>query len=237
VSSLSAKYGSTGNDVETKTGSRELWYPLEKLTNGLQNIPKTRAAMADDLAKRTQDMIARLPQKHDFSRIEEHAAVKDWAQMAKRFDPENASVKELTASVDQKLAADMQQLEQKIDTVKWPEQAANAPAGAEKLGAAALEWLKNDPGWGKKEKNPEQPIAVVVTGPWSVQKTNILGEPVMYGLPVLVAVQRQEDKARGIARVFSLTMRTQEKAGAKQEPPFDSVTVGDSRVIRANAVK
>lgn len=237
VSAMSAKYGTTGDDVEAKTGSRELWYPLEKLINGLQNIPKTRTAMADDLAKRTQDMIARLPQNHDFSRLERHDTVREWAQMAKRFDPESNSVKELIASVDQKLAADMQQLEQKIDAVKWPEQAANAPDGAKKLGASAFEWLNNDPGWGKKEKNPEQPIGVVVTGPWSVQKTNLLGEPVMYGLPVLVAVQRQEDKAKGIARVFSLTMRTQEKAGVKQEPPFDSATVGNSQFIRANAVK
>jgi hypothetical protein len=59
----------------------------------------------------------------------------------------------------------------------------------------------------------------------------------MYGLPVLLAVQMPEDKAKGLARVFILTVRTPESGNPKMEPPFTSDTVGDSYFIRAKNVK
>jgi len=81
------------------------------------------------------------------------------------------------------------------------------------------------------------PLAVIVTGPWSVQKKNLLGEPIMYGLPIKLAVKVDEDKELDAVRVYDLTMRTMEKRGVKMEPPFDHITVGNSYFIRPNKVK
>jgi hypothetical protein len=58
----------------------------------------------------------------------------------------------------------------------------------------------------------------------------------MYGLPVVVAVQKESDKRNDIARVFSLTLRTAEMRGVKMEPPFDHATVGGSNYIRPGAL-
>jgi hypothetical protein len=38
-------------------------------------------------------------------------------------------------------------------------------------------------------------------------------------------------------RVFDVTMRTEEKEGVKQAPPFVSVTVGNSYYVRMTALK
>jgi hypothetical protein len=80
-------------------------------------------------------------------------------------------------------------------------------------------------------------LSTVITGDWSVQQRDIAGRPVMYGLPVLLAVQTPEDKSRQLVRVFILTVRTHESGNAKMEPPFTSDTVGDSYFVRAKNVK
>jgi hypothetical protein len=118
-----------------------------------------------------------------------------------------------------------------------PEHASNAPEDADKLAKVALAWFRASADWGKRDKDPRQPLAVVVTGPWSIQKTNLLGEPIMYGLPILLAVEVESDKQLNVARVYVLTLRTPEMRSVKMEPPFDHVTVGDSYFIRPAALK
>jgi hypothetical protein len=79
-------------------------------------------------------------------------------------------------------------------------------------------------------------LAVSVTGPWSVQKQNLLGNPIMYGLPIKLAVRVDSDAELNVVRVYDLTMRTVEKAGVEMEPPFDHITVGNSYFIRPDKV-
>jgi hypothetical protein len=131
----------------------------------------------------------------------------------------------------------MKSFNAEIDKRTWPGHASNAPKDAKALAQAALDWFKNSPDWGKRPQDARKPLAVAVKGPWSVQATNILGEPIMYGLPVLLAVEVESDKALNVARVYDLTMRTVEQRGVKMEPPFDSITVGNSYYIRPSAVK
>ncbi len=112
-----------------------------------------------------------------------------------------------------------------------------APKAIPAPATVALEWFNSSTEWGKRSKEPRKPLAVVVTGPWSIQKKNILGEPIMYGLPIYLAVQVDSDKDLNAARVYILTMRTVEKRGVKMEPPFDHITVGNSYFIRPDKVK
>lgn len=121
-------------------------------------------------------------------------------------------------------------LDAKIEGKTWP-----AAKGSAADHAGALDYLKNT--WGKDEKHQYTVLGTVITGEWSVQKKDLIGQPIMYGLPVLVAVQTPEDHAQGLARVFRLTLRTPEGAGAKMSSPFTSDTVGDSYFIRADKIK
>ena len=77
----------------------------------------------------------------------------------------------------------------------------------------------------------------MVSGPWSVQKKNLFNNPIMYGLPVIVAVQKEVDKKDNLARVFHMTLRTPESASPQTAPPFTSDTVGNSYFIRKTAIK
>lgn len=244
LESFSAKYGATDEEIRKRIDDPAAARTFANLKEGIANVAKTRTAMAEDLAARTAQRIQGMDNAHDFSRLERHAEARAWMKMAQDFDAGNAKVKELAASLEQQLEADAKKLDGKIAGRKWPGNAANAPDDAGKLAATALEYFRNSIDWGRRDQNaeakdtqPRVPLAVAVTGPWSVQARNIVGEPTMYGLPILLAVQVPAEKDRDLARVFVLTMRTSEERNVKMEPPFESVTVGDSYYMRASAVK
>jgi hypothetical protein len=243
MGAFAKKYGSTREEIDKKaesmgyTGRSRASFAYTEFQKGIGDVKKTRIVMAEDLVKKGNEMLTPGRTGHDFSVVEHYAKVKAWIKMAGRYDPENPKVKEALGSIDARIAEGMKAFHAGIDKRTWPEHAANAPKNAKELAGEALAWFKNNPDWGKRSKDPRKPLAVVVTGPWSIQKKNILGEPIMYGLPILLAVQVDSDKDMNAARVYSLTMRTVEKRGVKMEPPFDHITVGNSYFIRPDKVK
>ena len=243
MEAFAKKYGSTREEIDKKaesmgyTGRGRASFAYTELKQGIENVKKTRVVMAEDLVKKGNEMLTPGRTGHDFSMVEYYARIKAWIEMAGRYDSENPKVKEALGSIDKRIAEGMKEFHARIDKRTWPGHAANAPKNAKELAGAALDWFKNSPDWGKRSKDARKPLAVVVTGPWSIQKKNILGEPIMYGLPVLLAVQVDSDKDMNAARVYSLTMRTAEKRGVKMEPPFDHITVGNSYFIRPDKVK
>jgi len=243
MEAFAKKYGYTRDEIDKKaesmgyTGNFRASFPYTELTKGIENIKKTRVVMAEDLVKKGNKMLDPGRMSHDFSVVDQYAKVKAWIRMAGRYDSENPKVKEAQDGIDQRVAEGMKAFHAKIDKRTWPKHAANAPKNAEELSGVALEWFKNSKDWGKRSTEPRKPLAVVVTGPWSIQEKNILGEPIMYGLPIRLAVQVDTDKDLNAARVYILTMRTVEKRGVKMEPPFDHITVGNSYFIRPDRVK
>jgi len=243
MEAFARKYGSTAEAIDTKaqsggySGQQRASYPYTELAKGIENVGKTRTAMAESLVDKARAQLDGMAKAHDFSMAEQLAGVKAWIATAARYQSDNPAVVQARAAIDQQIAQAMQDFNARIDKRTWPGQAANAPSNADELRKAALEWFKNSPDWGRREKEPRRPLAVVVTGPWSIQERNIVGEPTMYGLPVLLAVEVDSDKDLKVARVFALTMRTAERVGVKMEPPFDHVTVGDSYFMRSSAVK
>ncbi|ABK18544.1 hypothetical protein [Syntrophobacter fumaroxidans] len=243
LEAFARKYGSTAEAIDTKaqsggySGQQRASYPYTELAKGIENVGKTRTAMAESLVDKARAQLDGMAKAHDFSMAEQLAGVKAWIATAARYQSDNPAVVQARAVIDQQIAQAMQDFNARIDKRTWPGQAANAPADADGLRKAALEWFKNSADWGRREKDPRRPLAVVVTGPWSIQERNIVGEPTMYGLPVLLAVEVDSDKDLKVARVFALTMRTAERVGVKMEPPFDHVTVGDSYFIRSSAIK
>jgi DNA repair exonuclease SbcCD ATPase subunit len=234
LASFEKSYGKSFNAVDQSTGSSSAAWDYENFKKGLHNITKTRTAMAEDLVNKTEQIhIAYLQRMHDFKRIAQHDVIREWVAMAKRFEPDNAKVHQLSASVEVLLSKDLIIAKEKIANVKWKAHASNAPANARELADRAMQWFNNDPEWGGRYSI----LAVSVRGPWSVQKRDLLGKVIVYGLPVEVAVQRGEDKKRGLARVFELTLRTFEKNNVKEEPPFEYPTVGNSRYMLSKNVE
>jgi hypothetical protein len=243
MTAFARTYGVTREEIDKKaeasgyTGQQRASFPYLALAEGIENVKKTRTVMAEDLANRAGDQIARIGDKHDFHVIEQLDEVKSWFAMAGRYEAGNPKVKQALAGMEAQIAQALKAFNARIDKRTWPGQASTAPSNGKRLSETALDWFKNSPDWGRKEKNPSKPLVVAITGPWSVQQKNILGEPTMYGLPVLLAVQIEGDKPLNVARVFALTLRTAERAGVKMEPPFDHATVGDSYFIRPSAIK
>ena len=235
---FAAKYGSTREEVEKATGNGQAGYPFEGIRDGIANVAKTREAMADDLVENAESAIQGLPSLHDLYRVNGHDNARGYLNLAKRFSPENTSVKELDKTIDKTLKTDLEAYVKKIEDKTWP---GNTNCKESKAG---MTFFKEDIGWGQRDKNdratdkaPRHPIGIAITGDWSVQEKNVRGQPTMYGIPALIAVQLDREKSMGLARVYSVTLRTAESANPEMKPPFKSITVGSSYFIKAKKVK
>lgn len=247
MQSFGEKYGTTRDEIDKKADSMgyvdnyyRASYAYTELTEGVQNVEKTRTAMADDLIRRADDMKERTTKGiHDFFRLEQHAQIKSWGQMAARFDPENPRAKEFNSGVDEWIKADAKTLNDKIDKATFPKQDSDAPKDAAKLVKEAIKFLQKENENLAAEKGSEvsNVLAVSITGPWRVFKKNILGEPIQYNLPIATAVQKESEKAQNLARVYFSTILTREMKGVEMGPPFTGVTMGDSYYIRPSAIK
>ena len=160
------------------------------------------------------------------------------ASVAQSQQKAAADANEVTADVAP-LKAAYDRVQQVFDKAVFPKQASDAPSDAKMLAREAMAFLqkeeeKNGAESGKEVSNV---LSVVVTGPWRIFKTNILGEPIQYNLPIATAVQTESEKALNRARVYLSTMLTHEMKGVKMAPPYLGATVGDSYYIRPSAVK
>ncbi|MFH0794639.1 MAG: hypothetical protein V2A74_11470, partial [bacterium] len=207
------------------------YYLVKDLQEGIENVAKTRQAEFDDIVQRIDSSMQGLPGMHDIYRVPQHGVIRDWVKLLKGFAPDKAKADAKAAEVEKSLEQDMKAFLAKIDGKTWPGNSKGDVA------EAALKFFKESPDWAKRAEEPRIPLGVAVTGDWSVQERDVLGNPTMYGIPVLLAVQVQSEKAQNLARVFNLTMRTAESKNPKQEPPFTSITVGDSWYVRADKVK
>jgi hypothetical protein len=245
MKTFAQKYGSTREEIDQKadamgySGQNRASFPFTELSEGIENVQKTRTAMADDLVRRASDMKDQTSKGvGDFARTKQYKRIKEWSQLAAQYDPDNPRVKEFNSGLDAWIAEDMKDLNAKIDKVTWPDHADNAPDNANQLTKIAMEFLQKEENK-RVEKNWEvgKVLAVVVTGPWRVFKKNLLGEPIQYNLPILCAVEYESDKDLNVARVYDSTLLTEEYKGVKMAPPFLGATVGNSYYIRLSAVK
>lgn len=244
--SFGEKYGTTRDEIDRKAGSMgyEVTYyrasfAYTELEEGIENITKTRAAMADDLIRRAGEMKKLTTEGlHDFARLGQHKQIMEWGEVAARFDSENPRVKEFNSGIEAWVQADAKALTDKIDKAFFPGQATDAPGDAAKLVEAAVKFLQEENDKLAVERGSEvsKVLAVSITGPWRVFSTNLLGEPIQYNLPVAVAVQTESEKGQNLARVYYSTLLTREMRGVEMAPPFTGVTVGDSHYIRPSAI-
>jgi hypothetical protein len=244
MAAFSKTYGTTREEIDKKaesmgySGQNRASFAYTEMVKGIANIKKTRTVMADDLVRKAANMKEQSKRIHDFSRVKQHARVKAWAQMAANFDPDNPRVTEFMSGLDAWISEDLKDLNAKIDKVTWAKHEGNAPKDAEQLASAVFGFLEKEcEKLTAKDKIPRKMLAVVITGPWVVFKKNILAEPIQYGLPILGAVQLENERSLNLARVYQLTMLTEERKGVKTAPPFVGSAVGNSYYIRPSAVR
>jgi hypothetical protein len=245
MKAFAQKYGSTRGEIDQKaeamgySGQGRASFPYTALSEGIENVKKTRTVMADDLIRRASDMKEQTSKGiSDLARPKQYKRIKAWGELAAQLDPDNSRVKEFNSGLDAWIKEDMNALNVKIDKVTWPGPADNAPDDADKLSEIAVKFLQKEENK-RADKNIEvgKVLAVVVTGPWRVFKKNLLGEPIQYNLPILCAVEYESDKDLNAVRVYDSTLLTQEYKGVKMAPPFLGATVGNSYYIRPSALK
>lgn len=220
------KYGTSRDEIERTTGSMANVYPWENFRERMRRMEEIPAKLAAKIKDTIESELADLERRHDFYRLQSHENLRTLSGFQKQHAPEAPAVEDL----EQHLAADLVKYRARIDQRSWP-----ACKGKAAERSAALQYFRET--WGRNPERPYTVLDTVITGDWSVQKRDITGRPVMYGLPVLLAVQMPEDEVQGLARVFILTVRTPENTRATMEPPFTSDTVGNSYFIRTAAIR
>ncbi|MDH7569409.1 MAG: hypothetical protein QHJ73_07480 [Armatimonadota bacterium] len=253
LDAFAARYGRTEDEITAKLEAAgyagQAFVPARhfvELSSAPQRAAKAKSVMAEALARQVMRGLdpATLKGQHDFRVAETpFTDYREMAALAVGLDPENALARQASTEVDGKIAGAERDFAARVDARVWPRHAAAAPANAAQLAAAAMQWMRESAEWGRRNQNPRVedkaprvPLAVTITGPWNVQERNLLGQPTMYGLPVLVAVQLDREKSRNLARVYQLTLCTAQYAGVKAAPPFDSARVGDSYFVRPGKV-
>lgn len=225
VEDFESRYGNSREMIDQANSDNKAGYAWENIKKAMTAIDEIPARLSGRLGAIIDGELNDLAKRHDFFRLAKHTEIRQLDELARRYATDYAG----SAGVTDRLSKDMQAFEAKIAERSWPASKGNAADLA-----GAMEYLQNS--WGKDEKHNYTVLGATITGEWSVQKTDLLGRPVMFGLPVLLAVQKPEDKEKNLARIFNLTLRTAESVNARKEPPFASDTVGDSHYIKTDKI-
>lgn len=202
----------------------------------LEQLAGTRSASAQTLVDGVQ---SRLDDLDDFAANIQQQRLADALEMleiAQEIDPNHPDLGRLRVAVEE--AASEKQAEQmaRIESAEWPGHVASfdGPGSIDELSRSVHEYLSNDRDWGQREVKPQEILSVALRGPWQVAKRDILGQPIQWRLPVLVAVTDEELRPDGIARAYELSMVAMEGAAndAPKSPPWDGFWVGDNFFLK-----
>ena len=213
------------------TSAGETYESLKKL---MANVNQAKLNKAIDFIKASEGVERTINSFDTQATRENFNKLKEELNMALKFDPDNEQAKKMLVNADAKEKEKFAAINKKIDDAKWPGNYKNfaGPGNPEKLSAIALEYFKNDEGWGARENNPEHCIAVAIRGDWGSHKKNLLGQTIQWYLPVYLAVYSDNIKDKTIARVFELSLLTKEETNVEKAPPFTGITVGNIWKIR-----
>ena len=209
----------------------------EELSKWVANIEQARLDKAGYLLREAEGLDQRITSFSAQVTKENFEQLKETLELALRFDPDNERAKEWIKRVDKDMKKALEGIEKAIDEAKWPGHYKNfsGPGDPDKLAKSAMEWLQIDEA-SRDQKDPDHTFAVAVRGDWVSAKKNILGETIQWGLPIWGACYNEAGKKDDLARVFSLTIITQEEAGVKKAPPWTGVWVGDIMKMRISNV-
>lgn len=239
---LAETYGRTSMDISNRLmaeGYRPDGDPggkLAQMIEAVANIPKTRTASADTLARYAETLLGAFSGQLTDVRIKRMNDAKALLVVAKGFDPKHEATEKLLAVIDEQILQAVETMKQQIDAKEWAGNVKEFPGPGEpgELAKAALEFFRKDDRWGANPERKVEVLAVCVRGPWKVAERDIFGRVISWRLPIHVAVTDESLRPRDIARVYELSILAMEGAPnqAPQKPPFEGYWVGNNWMMR-----
>ena len=215
-------------------------YTYERLTELLGQAAEFRLAAADKMsgvALQHADWV--LNTAHDFFFRDGEARALDAAGVARGFAAGMGDTDAKLADLQSKIDAAVAERWRRIDARTWPGHGGGAPENADELAQVAYKWVADSKDWGSragnpqyKDQEPRKPVKVAVLREWYVTETDALGQPIQYGLPVLIGVELDREKPDNLARAYELTLLGPKRKDPPRSPPFGDAWVGDSYYIR-----
>jgi hypothetical protein len=244
LSAFGNRYGRTAAAIDDKAvelgyrGLNKASFPYTAIAAGLEKVSLTRSAMAADLIRKASRLLDQSDRRiNDLRRMRLHDTVRAYADMAARFDADHPRVKVFSATLEDRLDRNRRAMLDRVDRTVWSGSTDTAPENAADLILAArAELQKEIDRQPAGDNNPRRILAIAVRGPWTVFKRNILEEPVQFALPVSVALQLESERPLDLARVYELTLLTEERRGVTPSPPFLGSTLENSYYIRPSAI-
>jgi len=212
-------------------------YDTSEIEDALSKITQARTNKADQFLRKANMILDAMEHYQPNVKAEKFAEAKKQLKIALQYQPENKEARTLYDTIDEREKKTFADMEKAIDEAKWPGHYDNfaGPGDPDQLAASALEWFRKQEKTQKKKK-PDHTVAVCVRGDWVSMKRNLLGETIQWGLPVWAACYNKDEKAKDMARVFSLTMLTREEKGVQKAPPWTGVAVGDIYRMRLSHI-
>ena len=230
---INNKLRGLGVETDQNVGNR-----FERLYEGANNIIKSRKATAEDIARKSKNMLSYLDSMTEQIRVKRMQDTKALLTAGQKFDPNNKEINQMLANMDQQIAELAEQIEKDIDARTWKSSVNDfpGPGKTDELTKAALDFFKNDDRWGKNKKKKVDILAVSVQGPWKVAERNIFGQVIQWRLPIHLAITNESLKAKNIAQIYELSMVTLEGAPNQtpKQPPFEGYWVGENWMMRLN---
>ncbi|MEQ9639277.1 MAG: hypothetical protein RIM84_04565 [Alphaproteobacteria bacterium] len=210
------------------------------LSEMLDQAAEFRLAAADKMSRvalQHADWV--LNTAHDFFFRDGEARALDAAGVARGFAAGMGDTDAMLADLQKQIDAAVAERWRRIDERTWPGHGNGAPADRDELAQVAFKWVADSPDWGSRAGNPEykdqeprRPVVVAVLRDWYVTDTDALGQPIQYGLPVLIGVELEREKPENLARAYELTLLGPKRKDPPRSPPFGDAWVGDSYYIR-----
>ncbi|HOT28954.1 MAG TPA: hypothetical protein PLU72_12245 [Candidatus Ozemobacteraceae bacterium] len=198
-------------------GNRSVEAILQSLERGLASVETGSRDAATGMVEQAAVELGMVADMAEAARPAVFARNRKLLEMAVVFDPGNQEARTWLGKVDEIEKATAAKAEKEMNEFVFPshEKGFGGPGQPDQLAQAALDYFNSTCQPGEKAIR-----AAVVDKNWYCYKRNLLGEPVVWALTFMVAVQRDAEAAQGITRVWNVSFLTEERPGVAKAPPF-----------------
>lgn len=215
-------------------GSRSVDALIMNLESGVRYVDTGRKDEAASLLQSAKSELNSISDYAENIRPEIFKRNRVALALAKRFDPENAAVIQWLAKIDDLENAVNAKAEKDMNEFVFPghNKAFSGPGNPDALAKAALDYFNST-----CKPNEKAVKASVIEKEWYCYKRNIFGQPTIWALTFMVAVQLEEDKEKGITRAWSISFLTEERPGVEKAPPFSMAAFNQSYKMKTANLK
>ncbi|MBN2000433.1 hypothetical protein JW935_22980, partial [candidate division KSB1 bacterium] len=216
-------------DEVNQRPSQSAGHCFTELVNGLTNLEEAPKIEAKHILTRALQFLEGVDSITDTARDRRYAQVEEKIQLGLKFNPNDSELKEWAVKIKQLRQKSQQDVAKALEEARFPGHYTNfaGPGNVNQLAESCIKYFNNE--------DPSQTtVRVSVAGNWVVAKRNIFDQPIQWGLPIWAVGYKNDNKE--IARVFKLTILTEEGLNVKKAPPWTGVWVGDSYRMKSSNI-